>query len=321
MATLDEQPEQLDAVVSEEEIEAASIDEAVASGEASDDGAPMDDPAAADEVSPSPLDVDMALEALFFVSRAPLTLAALGGIVGCEPPILKEALGRLAERYAEGRSGIVLAEIGGAYQLRSAESQKARVRELLGIKPQRLTRAAMETLSLVAYRQPVTRPEIEAVRGVDCGAVLRALLERGMVRILGKKEEPGRPLLYGTTREFLALFGLSSLSALPTLREFRELSEENRSLVERETAGEPPSSSLAELADASLSSRLEDLDTEGENALADLEAAMDEAEARSRLVMPVTEQPDEVEAPAADADSAASHPTAEQALSKDEASA
>jgi segregation and condensation protein B len=231
-----------------------------------------------------PLEVDMALEALLFVSRTPLTTGALCRFVGCEAGALRESLARLGERYVEGRSGIVLAEVGGGYQLRSAESQKGRVREILGIKPQRLTRAAMETLALVAYRQPVTRPEVEAVRGVDCGAVLKALLERDMVRILGKKEEPGRPLLYGTTREFLALFGLSSLNALPTLREFRELSEENRSLVERETGGEVAQPNLAELADASLISTLEGMEAEGEAALADLEAAMEEAEARSRLV-------------------------------------
>jgi segregation and condensation protein B len=231
-----------------------------------------------------PLEIDIALEALLFVSRTPLTVGALCRLGGCEVGALRDSLVRLGERYAEDRSGIVLAEVGGGYQLRSAESQKGRVREVLGIKPQRLTRAAMETLALVAYRQPVTRPEVEAVRGVDCGAVLKALLERDMVRILGKKEEPGRPLLYGTTREFLSLFGLSSLAALPTLREFRELSEENRSLVERETAGEVAPPNLAELADSSLASSLEGMEAEGEAALADLEAAMEEAEARSRLV-------------------------------------
>ena len=102
--------------------------------------------------------------------------------------------------------------------LRAGERQKLFVRRLLGVKPQRLTRAALETLALVAYRQPVTRPEIEDVRGVDCGAVLKALLERRMLKIIGKKEEPGRPLLYGTTKEFLEVFGLKSLTSPRTLR-------------------------------------------------------------------------------------------------------
>ena len=111
------------------------------------------------------------------------------------------------------------------------------------MKPQRLTRAALETLAIIAYRQPVTRPEIEDIRGVDCGAVVKALLERRLVKILGKKEEPGRPMLYGTTQEFLEFFALKDLASLPTLREFHELSEEHRDIVEKAArAGGRPAS-------------------------------------------------------------------------------
>jgi segregation and condensation protein B len=102
------------------------------------------------------------------------------------------------------------------------------------LKPVRLTRAQVETLAIIAYRQPVTRPEIEDVRGVDGGAVLKLLLDRDLVRILGKKDEPGRPLLYGTTSHFLEFFGLKSLRDLPTLREFTELTDESKEVVERE---------------------------------------------------------------------------------------
>ena len=110
---------------------------------------------------------------------------------------------------------------------------------MLQVKPMRLTRAALETLAIVAYRQPVTRPEMEDLRGVDCGAVTKALLERKLIRILGKKDEPGRPLLYGTTKEFLELFNLRDLTQLPTLREFQELSEESRKIVEDEAPAPP----------------------------------------------------------------------------------
>jgi len=96
----------------------------------------------------------------------------------------------------------------------------------------------METLAIVAYRQPVTRPEVDDIRGVDCGPVLKTLLERGFVRIIGKKEEVGRPLLYGTTPEFLRVFNLRDLSELPTLREFYDLSAEDQSRVDAEH-GEP----------------------------------------------------------------------------------
>ena len=104
--------------------------------------------------------------------------------------------------------GIVLHEVAGGWQLRSAPDGSDHTRRYLKVKPQRLTRAALETLAIIAYRQPVTRPEIEEIRGVDCGAVVKALLERKLIKILGKKEEPGRPMLYGTSREFLEFFAL-----------------------------------------------------------------------------------------------------------------
>jgi segregation and condensation protein B len=103
----------------------------------------------------------------------------------------------------------------------------------------------LEALAIVAYRQPITRPEIDEIRGVDCGPVLKTLLERGFVRILGKREDVGRPMLYGTTPEFLRIFSLKDLSELPTLREFHELSEQHLATVEAqaplpEGASPPP---------------------------------------------------------------------------------
>jgi segregation and condensation protein B len=112
------------------------------------------------------------------------------------------------------------------------------VQQLIQGRPVRLSRAQLETLAICAYRQPITRPEIDQIRGVDSGGTLKVLLDRGLVRILGKKEEVGRPLLYGTTTEFLDFFSLKDLRELPTLREYSELSEESRQMVERVT-GEP----------------------------------------------------------------------------------
>jgi segregation and condensation protein B len=233
----------------------------------------------------APDELPQTLEALLFSSQAPLTMAQLKEHTGMAADAIQEALTLLAERYHADRCGIVLAEVGNGWLFRTGERQKEFVRRLLGVKPQRLTRAALETLALVAYRQPITRPEMEDVRGVDCGAVLKALLERQMVKILGKKEEPGRPLLYGTTKEFLEFFGLKSLTSLPTLREFHELTEENRSIVEKET-GEPAPSieGIAAMADGILANRLAETAGEAADAMADLEAAMQEAEARAKLV-------------------------------------
>ena len=150
------------------------------------------------------------------------------------------------------------------------------------MKPQRLTRAALETLAIIAYRQPVTRPEIEDIRGVDCGAVVKALLERRLVKILGKKEEPGRPILYGTTQEFLEFFALKDLASLPTLREFHELSEEHRDIVEKQPeppptpAASPGSSRTSQ--DEKLRADLEAKRAESDAALEELEQAMEAAD-------------------------------------------
>ena len=129
----------------------------------------------------------------------------------------------------------------------------------------------------------MTRPEIEDVRGVDSGAVVKALLERRLVKILGKKDEVGRPILYGTTREFLEFFALKDLSALPTLREFHELSEEHRTLVDKEAPAPAGSEGMVEeLADPAFEEGLDEAAPGAEEAMEALEQAMEEAEARSK---------------------------------------
>jgi segregation and condensation protein B len=133
-----------------------------------------------------------------------------------------------------GARGIVLEEIAGGWLFRTSVQFAPFVRELTIGRPVRLTRAQIETLAIAAYRQPVTRPEIDDIRGVDSSATLRVLLERELLRIVGKKEDVGRPLLYGTTSHFLQFFGLKSLKDLPALREFTELSEESRRAMEAE---------------------------------------------------------------------------------------
>src|SRR5207237_149502 len=128
-------------------------------------------------------------------------------------------------------TGIQLHPVAGGYQYRSNPENAAWVQRLLQQKPVKLSRAQLETLAIVAYRQPITRPEIDQIRGVDSGGTLKTLLDRSLVRILGKKEEPGRPMLYGSSREFLEFFNLRDLKDLPTLREFHELTEEHRAQV------------------------------------------------------------------------------------------
>ena len=155
------------------------------------------------------------------------------------PPLYQPAevtalLTSLAADYRAAGRGIELHQVAGAWQLRTAPENAPWVQRLLRQKPTRLSRAQLEVLAIVAYRQPITRPEIDDVRGVDSGGALKTLLERHLVRILGKKEEPGRPLLYGTTREFLEFFNLRDLKDLPTLREYYDLSEEHKAKVRAE---------------------------------------------------------------------------------------
>lgn len=165
-----------------------------------------------------------AVEALLFAAGAPTTIQELcDALDGAEPEDIRRALDVIEWRCGAPGRGIELVAVAGGWQLRTRAAFASAVLKLRGGKPARLSRPALEVLSVVAYRQPATRPEVEAVRGVDSGGVLKSLLERGLVRVAGRREEPGRPLEYATTPAFLEMFSLPSLSALPTLREREEL--------------------------------------------------------------------------------------------------
>jgi segregation and condensation protein B len=230
------------------------------------------------------------VEALLFAAEKPVDLAQLAETTRFSRELLEGAIAALAQRYAAGTGGIVLVDLGGRWQFRTDPQVGPYVRRMLQVKPMRLTRAALETLAIVAYRQPITRPEMEDLRGVDCGAVTRALLERKLVRILGKKDEPGRPLLYGTTKEFLELFSLRDLTQLPTLREFQELSEESRKIVEEEAPPPPGADLFATPGDPAADERVAMAAAESDAALDQLEKAMErvaeEAQAAEATLVP-----------------------------------
>jgi segregation and condensation protein B len=176
-------------------------------------------------------DVKGALEALILVSDKPIPAMRLARLTRQDVGHVRRVLAEIVAEFKP--RGIVLDEIAGGYQFRTSARFAPFVRMLLNQKPTRLTRAQLEVLAIVAYRQPVTRPEIDDVRGVDSGSAIKVLLERNVIKIVGKKEDAGRPMLYGTTSEFLELFGLNTLRDLPTLREFAELSAESRDMFER----------------------------------------------------------------------------------------
>jgi segregation and condensation protein B len=172
------------------------------------------------------------IEALLFAAEKPLTAQRIKQLARERSPSrLKTALEELEAEYQQ--RGIVLHAVAGGYQFRTHPDCSTWVQDLVAGRPVRLTRAQLETLSIIAYRQPITRPEIDDIRGVDSSGTLHILLERNLIRVLGKKEEPGRPLLYGTTKHFLEFFNLNQLSDLPTLREYHELTEDSMREVER----------------------------------------------------------------------------------------
>jgi segregation and condensation protein B len=174
-------------------------------------------------VAPEVLQLAGVVEGLLFAAGAPVPIARLAeALQGTERVELIAALRHLAARLDQDDRGIRLVQVAGAYQLRTATVHGPWIRRLLNAKPPRLSRPMLESLAIVAYRQPCTRAEIEAIRGVDADATLTTLMERRMIRMLGRKEAPGRPILYGTTREFLEVFGLPDLSALPALPELAE---------------------------------------------------------------------------------------------------
>jgi len=166
------------------------------------------------------------IEGLLFVSEVPLKAERIASVLEIERAEAYRLLLELAADYRSSARGFVLAEVAEGFQLRTRPEHAEWYRRLGRQRTFRFSRAALEALAIIAYRQPVTRPEIEYLRGVDSGGVLKTLLDKRLVRILGKREIPGRPLLYGTTREFLEFFNLRDLTGLPTLKEFSEISPE-----------------------------------------------------------------------------------------------
>jgi segregation and condensation protein B len=170
-------------------------------------------------------DLKSIVESLLFVADGPLTLQRLGEVLeGSSRDDIRSVLQELQAELDHERRGVRLVEIAGGYQLRTPKANADWVKKFLGGRPARMGKATLETLAIIAYRQPITRAEIEAIRGVDVDGVIATLLERNLIRAVARKDVPGRPFLYGTTPEFLQLFNLQDLSHLPTLKEMEEIS-------------------------------------------------------------------------------------------------
>lgn len=173
------------------------------------------------------------LEAILFVSPEPVPVARLMSIVGTASKVdIVQALGILTHDLDQDGRGIQLVQVAGGYRLVTKQEYGPWLKRMDKAKAaQKLSRSALESLAIIAYKQPLVRAEIEEIRGVETSGVLRTLCERKLVRIVGRKDVPGRPIMYGTTKFFLEHFGLQDLSQLPPLREFKELGESEQSLL------------------------------------------------------------------------------------------
>ena len=171
-------------------------------------------------------DLKPILESLIFVSDTPLYLDRMCVLLEEYDRLdIRSALMELTADYRQRGGAIYLAEVAGGYQFRTLPEYADYLKRLTRTKAPRFSQSALETLAIVAYRQPITRAEVEYLRGVDCGGVLKTCLEKRLIRILGKKDIPGKPLIYGTTKEFLELFSLKDLASLPTLKEIQDLGD------------------------------------------------------------------------------------------------
>ena len=221
-------------------------------------------------------DLKNIIESLLFVAEDPLSIDRLANVLDLDDrKTIREALHTLMAEYEARQGAFALREIAGGYQFRSRSEYVPWIKRLLQPKPSRLSRAALETLAIIAYKQPLIRNDIEHLRGVDCGGVLRMLLERKLIRVLGRKEIPGRPLIYATTKQFLEVFDLKNLRDLPTPKEIEALGkslvekaadEENAEPVEEKTAenleantGDAQKQNATETSDADPDKAQEDL--------------------------------------------------------------
>ena len=184
---------------------------------------PLDEPLSIDEFR-SPEALQSAIESVLFSSPEPQSLASLVQLfepLGSEA--VREAIAALEQRYRQAGSGIVLEVIGRGYQLRTKIENQAVLKKLLKAKKFRVTGASLEVLSIVAYKGPLIKQQIDEIRGVDSGHLLRSLMQRGLIKLAGKSDEPGRPMLYATSKKFLEVFALKSLKDLPSLSEMEQL--------------------------------------------------------------------------------------------------
>jgi segregation and condensation protein B len=165
------------------------------------------------------------IEALIFVSEDPLSTKTIAEVLKLEKTVVEESLSRLAQEFNVRQSGLQLREVAGGWQFATRPEYHEHVRAFLKTRPSaKLSIASLETLAVIAYRQPITVPEILEIRGVQSPSAIKTLLDKKLIVAKGRKETVGRPMMYGTSKEFLLQFGLKDLSELPSVEDFHDLS-------------------------------------------------------------------------------------------------
>src|SRR5271168_2181982 len=176
----------------------------------------------------TPIEIKSALEAIIYAADEPATIEQLAGAIGEEKHAVRAALDELVASYASDERGIEIRAVAGGYRYYTKPQHHDVVRRFIKSlrPPVRLTMPALETLAVIAYKQPVTQPEVQEIRGVNCAGVIETLLEKRLITTAGRKQVIGRPILYRTAKEFLVRFGLSTVDELPSLKEFEALARE-----------------------------------------------------------------------------------------------
>ena len=202
-------------------------------------------------MSLTPVELKSALEAIIYAADEPATIEQLAAAVGEEKHVVRAALDELVGSYGSDERGIEIRAVGGGYRVYTKPQHHEVVRRFIKSlrPPLRLTMPALETLAVIGYKQPVTLPEIQEIRGVNCSGVVQTLLEKHLITTAGRKAVMGRPILYRTSKEFLMRVGLSDLDELPSLKEFEALAREalgtDNGLAEAEIIEEPATEPVA----------------------------------------------------------------------------
>jgi segregation and condensation protein B len=164
------------------------------------------------------------LEALIFVADEPISAKELAGVLEEDTEFVQSAIEELSQEYEERKSGLMLREIAGGWQISTRTEYHEEIRKFLKTRPSaKLSLAALETLAVIAYKQPVTVPEILEIRGVQSASAIKTLLDKKLIVAKGRKETVGKPMLYGTSKDFLIQFGLKDLTELPSIEDFEDL--------------------------------------------------------------------------------------------------